>query len=277
MRQVPHSDLSYTYTIIGDGRMARHFAHYLSLLNIPYEQWSRRRDPAFIELPQVLARSKRLLLLISDDAIADFVEQHVKNLHREPALTVIHFSGSLVMPGVVGAHPLMTFADILYDKNTYQHIAWMLDDNQMDFTERFPGLPNASFYIPAQDKAYYHALCVLSGNFTAMLWQKTFAEFARRWQVPNAAVQPYLKQITQNLCTDAKQALTGPLVRGDMQTIARNQAALQGDAFADVYSAFVEAYQASLGEAYQKNQSNQNNQRNETLQSQLLQEENSDV
>jgi predicted short-subunit dehydrogenase-like oxidoreductase (DUF2520 family) len=42
--------------------------------------------------------------------------------------------------------------------------------------------------------------------------------------------------------SDAGRALTGPLARGDEETVAANLASLEGDPFHDVYSAFARAY-----------------------------------
>lgn len=237
MRQVPTEH--YPYTIIGDGRVARHFCHYLTLLQIPYQQWSRRQDPTYNQLPAVLARCQRLLLLIRDDAIVDFIQDYLTDVDY----LVHHFSGSVSIPGVIGAHPLMTFAEQLYEKNTYVEIPWIVDTPHHTLADILPGLPNPSYTIPAADKAYYHALCVLSGNFTSLLWQKATAEFAARWHIPANALHPYLKQITQNLCVNPQAALTGPLVRGDQKTLQRHRQVLAGDVYARVYDAFVSAYQ----------------------------------
>lgn len=242
MRQVPPA-----YTLIGDGRMARHFAHYLTLLEIPFLQWSRRADPHYAQLPAVLQQSQRLLVLIRDDAIAPFIEQHVSAHSVELTL---HFSGVLSLPNVIGAHPLMSFGPDLYPLSHYQTIPFMFDveDHDVAWSDCLPGLPNPTYFIPREDKPLYHALCVLSGNFTIMLWQKAMQEFQRQWQIPSQALQPYLQRICQNLIEDPRNALTGPLSRGDHETVAKNIDALAGDPYHSVYRAFKQAYSASLEE-----------------------------
>jgi 3-methyl-2-oxobutanoate hydroxymethyltransferase len=53
---------------------------------------------------------------------------------------------------------------------------------------------------------------------------------------------PYLRQQAENLMVDYKTALTGPLLRGDHATLARNIGALQGDPFQKIYQSFVDTY-----------------------------------
>jgi predicted short-subunit dehydrogenase-like oxidoreductase (DUF2520 family) len=232
MRQVPS-----TYLVIGSGRVAKHFERYLSLLDLPFKAWSRRHHTVQ-ELRHLAEVCSPILLLISDTAIPEFLSLHPflnsKNL--------VHFSGSLTVEGVQSAHPLMTFAPGVYDLETYKNIPFILSDEGPDLAVLLPGLPNQAYRISEQKRPYYHALCVLSGNFTALLWQKFYKELESRFQLPPEVLHPYLKQVMQNLLTSSQQALTGPLARGDQKTISANLKALENDHFQGIYQAFVEAY-----------------------------------
>lgn len=236
MRQVPALDTD-PIGIVGDGRVARHFLHYLSLLGIPVRAWSRRASAA--GPIEVLTSCRTVLLLIRDAEVVPFVDAWP--VLKEKRL--VHFSGSLVTQAAEGAHPLMTFGHDLYDLPTYRRIAFILDSGGTPFRHLFPGLPNPSFTIPAADRPYYHALCVMAGNFSTMLWLKLFDELQGRFGIPASAAHPYLAQMTANLLADARRALTGPLARGDVETIGANLKALDGDPFRDVYSAFASAYE----------------------------------
>ena len=230
MRQVPE------FGIVGNGRVARHFRHYLQLLGIPVSAWSR--GAAGPSPPEALRSCRTVLLLIRDEAIAPFVGAW-------PGLrtkSLVHFSGSLVTPVAEAAHPLMTFGPDLYDLDSYRAIPFVLDAGGTPFSELLPGLPNPSYAIPAAQRPYYHALCVMAGNFTTVLWQKLFDELETRFDIPASAAHPYLARVAANLATDAGRALTGPLSRRDARTIAANLEALEGDPFQAVYSAFVRAH-----------------------------------
>ncbi len=235
MRQVPALDPA-PLGIVGDGRVARHFHHYLTLLGLGVCEWSRRAPRA--NPAEALASCRTVLLLIQDAEIVPFTDAW-------PCLwdkRLVHFSGSLVTPVAESAHPLMTFGHDLYDLATYRTIPFILDPEGTPFRELLPGLPNPSFTIRAADRPYYHALCVMAGNFSTMLWLKLFEELQGRFGIPVSAAHPYLAQVAANLLLEPDRALTGPLARGDVGTIGANLAALEGDPFRAVYDAFVGAY-----------------------------------
>lgn len=231
MRQVP-------YLIIGDGRLARHFSYYFQALGLPFQQWSRRQDPTTQQLKKLAESSERALLLISDNVIEAFIQQH----NYLQKLLCIHCSGYLTIDAVVGAHPLMTFTPNLYRLNEYQQIPFVIEQSSHTFSDLFPGLPNPAYFIAKSQKALYHSLCVLSGNFTCILWQKLFREFKQQFGFPATIALPYLARICENVATDPEAALTGPLARGDQKTLAANLKALKGDPFQAVYQAFVDCF-----------------------------------
>lgn len=235
MRQVPTFDAA-PIGIIGDGRVARHVLHYLNLLALPSRTWSRRASSA--PPADALGPCRTVLLLIRDNEIERFIDAW-------PALRaqrLVHFSGSLVTPAAEGVHPLMTFGHDLYDLATYRSIPFICDADGTPFEELLPGLPNPSFRIPAADRPYYHALCVMAGNFSTMLWLKLFDELQDRFGIPAAAAHPYLARVAANLAAHGRRTLTGPLARGDAATVDANLKALEGDPFHSVYAAFARAY-----------------------------------
>ena len=236
MRQVPAPPTT-PFGIVGDGRVARHFHHYFDLLGIPVRSWSRRQ-PA-LSPPDALAPCHTVLVLIRDDAIVPFVEAWPDLRSKR----LVHFGGSLVTPVAEAAHPLMTFGPDLYDRAAYCAIPFVLDEGRTPFADLLPGLPNPSFTIPAAQRPYYHALCVMAGNFSTLLWQKLMDELEQRFGIPAGAAHPYLSRVAANVMADAGRALTGPLSRGDAQAIAANLKALEGDPFHAVYSAFVRAHE----------------------------------
>lgn len=232
MRQVPR------YGIIGNGRMARHFTHYLHLLSIPYIQWSRAEQHSNTSLNTLISQCNPIIILISDAVIETFI-------HNYPLLhdkTLVHFSGNLITPLAYSAHPLMTFNHSLYELSCYEKISFIIEKEGLLFDELLPGLANPHFAIPKTLKPLYHSLCVLSNNFTVLLWQKFFSELENTFDIPKHAAHFFLTQTCHNLIANEHTALTGPLTRGDNNTIAANLVALEGDPFQKVYQAFLEAY-----------------------------------
>lgn len=231
MRQVPR------YLLIGNGRVARHFQYYFTQLGLSFNSW--QRSQSLTELQQHILDATHILILISDQQINEFIRLH---LHYTRAY-LIHFSGSLISEKAYGAHPLMTFNPTLYPIEQYPQIPFVIDQDAPDFDVLLPGLSNPHVRLPKEFKAKYHALCVMSGNFSCMLWQKLFSSLEQEFNLPAETAQLYLQQQTKNLLTHPKTALTGPLVRGDLVTIEKNLQALQGDPFKEVYESFVKCYE----------------------------------
>jgi predicted short-subunit dehydrogenase-like oxidoreductase (DUF2520 family) len=250
MGQVPHRAkipaLPGHYGIVGDGRLARHLAHYFTLSGVPFRQWSRRAAEG--RLPEeMLADCTRIIVAISDGAIEPFVrDARARAPEWAAARGWVHCSGALSTDLAWGMHPLSTFAGELFDLATYRHIPFICDREAPDFREVFPALINPAYRLRRADRPRYHALCVLAGNFTTLLWQKLAHDFERDLGLPFDAARPYLAQVAINLARDPDGALTGPLARGDRATIARHRAVLDGDPFRAVYEAFVRATRPDL-------------------------------
>lgn len=237
------------YAIVGGGRLARHFSQYFHLLKIPHTRWARDRWSPFNSLDtadagqrlrETLSAADCVLLLVSDHAITDLLKQY-PFLHDKQ---LIHCSGSLSIPGVAGAHPLMTFADDLYELDVYRSIPFVVESGH-DFSEMFPALPNPHCVIGVEDKARYHAMCVMAGNFAQLMWKGISDRFEEQFEWSAEVLQPYLKQVMENFARAPQSALTGPLVRNDQQTIDRNIHSLDGDPLQDLYLAFVHFYQSN--------------------------------
>ncbi|MGK5086492.1 DUF2520 domain-containing protein [Bdellovibrionota bacterium FG-2] len=242
MRQVP---LFSQFAVLGGGRMARHTAHYLKLLNLPFITWNRTQD--LRALTNCLTNSSHILILVADSAI-DEVALKAKSLLNETEVgekTWVHFSGCLTTPHAIGAHPLSSFSDALFNQERYSQIPFMIETPHK-LADLLPGLPNPEYGIDPKLKPLYHSLCVLSGNFTTILWGKLFGELKDSFGIPPQASLPYLRAIFDNLETNALQdrkiPLTGPLARGDTATINANLTALANDPFEGVYQAFVKLF-----------------------------------
>lgn len=229
-----------TYGIIGDGLIAQHFSHYLTMLNTPFIQWSRKKDS--LSPDKKLAKCNTILMLISDDSIEEFIEKN-SNLTKK---NLIHFSGSLSIEKAIGFHPLMTFSKDLYTLEAYKTIPFIGSKEQREFTKYFPDLKNRYYVINESQKPLYHALCVLSGNLTTLLWQKTVSDFESKLDLPSEVLEPYLTQVFKNIKSDPQKALTGPIKRGDKKTMKSNRRALKSKTWSSIYRLFNRAYQKEL-------------------------------
>lgn len=232
--QATNTTASFSYLLIGSGRVARHLAHYLQLLNINYATWDRSQDPH--ALARKVAAASHILVAISDGALEAFYRQHLAGHEK----IFVHFSGAHHFAGMITAHPLMTFGGDLYDLDFYKKIHFTLTGAD-SLSEALPGLPNLFSVITAQQKSYYHALCVLGGNFVTLLIAKMLAGFAEL-NIPAQASALYLEKVFTNTLTDPQRALTGPLIRKDVETVEANLTALKNDPYLEVYQAFLHTH-----------------------------------
>lgn len=237
------------YGFVGDGRLSRHWRHYYTSLGIPWKLWSRKlarsNGKPGVAAAEALAGCPTILLAVSDDAIAPVMAWLRTEGFADRRF--VHFCGGRSFEGALGAHPLMSFAAALYDPAFYRDIPVFVDhdashpDPGAEFRTLFPRLPNPCFPLKTEDKAYYHALCALAGGFTAVLWRDFFNAMSTRFGAPREALAAYPRRIVENVIASSDGALTGPVARGDNETIHAHLAALDGTALARVYQAFIAA------------------------------------
>jgi 2-dehydropantoate 2-reductase len=232
-RQVPRSH-SNSYLIVGRGRFARHLIHYFQLENIPYHQWHRDMDIELLLLWSL--ECQRILLAITDREIEAFIIRN--SIPRNKAL---HFSGALNSTYADKLHPLMTFTDALYTREEYREIPFIGPKGKSTLAQLIPELKNPFYQILPEQFALYHALCVVSGNGTVVLWQNVMSAFQNTLGLPQEILHPYLERIFQNILENPNQALTGPWVRNDVGTIEKNKNALDKSTLLNVYKALSES------------------------------------
>ena len=233
MRQVPLKKLKSLscYGLVGSGRLAKHLVYYLDLLKLPYVIWSRSSKT---DIYKIFKHCSHILLPITDCEIEPFIKTHQKLLSDK---VCIHFSGALFTRLAIGAHPLMTFTQKLYSEEVYKQIHFVIDSKH-PFEEILSGFPNSHSTILPSQKPKYHALCVMAGNFSTLLWQAFFKEI-KNIGISKSHTLPYLHQTFMNI-THLEDSLTGPLKRKDKQTIHANLEALkESPSLYDIYQSFM--------------------------------------
>ena len=216
-RQVPESKNIEPIAIIGNGKAARHIMHYFDIVGQPFTHWFRankslshspfdknqsRLSRYKLKLQNIFKSSTSLessfsdiqtvLILIPDDQIDSFI---AKNPFLKNKM-LIHFSGSLNSQYAIGCHPLMTFGEQFYSLEKYQKIPFVVDQG-IEFKSIFPLLENPVHEIHSEDKALYHAYCVMAGNFSQMLW-KNIQQGLEQLNLPAELMSAYLQQNTEN-------------------------------------------------------------------------------
>lgn len=193
-----------------------------------------------------LARAREgelVLIALPDDHIAGMAAR----LHREgllaPGAILVHFSGilpaSILLDGAdpslqaLAIHPLQTFADAVIGVGTIPGSPFSVEGSE----ERLPlaeqlvtdmgGIP---FRIASERKPLYHAAACVASNYLVTLVASARQIMAACGFAEEDAfklLSPLLRGTGKNLAAlGPERALTGPIARGDVHTVASHLEAM---------------------------------------------------
>jgi predicted short-subunit dehydrogenase-like oxidoreductase (DUF2520 family) len=230
-------------TIIGKGRVGESLGKRITgitpITGITVEVHSSRQ--VIQSFSSFLSLTSSVFVLASKDAYLSDLIQHLAehNAKELQGALVMHVNGSLgtdiLEPlracgaMIAAAHPFQTFGSV--DPSALNGIGWGVecDDDAWPLTEEFVKLTGGfPFRLPKTDpvsKRRYHAAAVAASNFT-------YAAYDLARGLANEAGIPaeiFLVPIMQRTLDNAAKAmhdgtpfaLTGPLVRGDMDAVQR--------------------------------------------------------
>ena len=157
---------------------------------------------------------------------------------------ILHASGSADPAGLASLrraghpcgtfHPLVALSDSEHAPQTLRG-AWIGvdgDEEARRVSERLAAAVAANvLHIPPGEKARYHAAAVFASNFPTVLMclaEELLRDAGITADVARRALHPLFASAVENLRGGAgASALTGPIVRGDADTIARHLNALR--------------------------------------------------
>ena len=195
-----------------------------------------------LDAAEAARRADLVVIGVPDDVISPVVEVLVDADAITAGTWVAHLSGATPLSALdaargeggrrLGLHPLQTFADV--DSGVARipgcTIAIGADDDEGTFVaERLAeDLGGRPFLLPDEHRATYHAAAVFASNYlvAATGVAELLLEVAG---VPDplSALAPLQQATVANLArVGPGEALTGPSVRGDAGTVARNLEAL---------------------------------------------------
>lgn len=231
--------------ILGAGRMATQFKIALDALQIPYTSWLRSEGN--FTLSAKVKNAKRILLLVPDKFISCIVDEN-EELFKNKIL--IHFSATHRDPRILGFHPLGTFNK--EQKIDFSIVHFHSVHPESLFREALPFLKNNYLQLSEEKTQSYHALCVMAGNFSAILWKAFFKEM-KKLGVSQAAAHSYFEMFAANVARNPDTAVTGPLVRNDVPTLEKNMNSLKDKKeLFEIYKAFVQIFSENKNSEYLK-------------------------
>ena len=197
-----------------------------------------------LDLEELVVQSRQIFLTVPDSAIAGLAEQiaglPVNGRHK----VLIHTSGALPAREMAAAylrgyallslHPLQSFADLeLAVKNLPgSYLALEGDEEALVYGEKIGELLGGKLLrLASQEKVFYHLAGVMASNYWVTL-VGVAGKLMERAGIPEEegikALRPIMQGTLHNLLhLSPAQALTGPIARGDCETVIRHQEALQ--------------------------------------------------
>ena len=242
--------------IIGAGRVGAGLA--LALTRVGREVRLISRQPVRIPAPLSLKIApdgpdaewvsglEVLFLAVPDDRIHPVAQQLWGTRSIGPGQTVLHCSGvlgqealSALVPtrAALGSlHPLQTISDPEVAPERFKG-AWAAVEGNPAAMEAAEDIARSlgmkPFRITAKQKILYHAGAVFASNYLVVveaIAQRLLRHAGLSDEEAWAALSPLVRgTITNLLAADPRSALTGPVVRGDTDTILRHLGALTID------------------------------------------------
>ncbi len=174
-----------------------------------------------------------VLLTVSDGAIASVSQAIAQKGGFRPGQVVLHTSGACPAAELQGVseplafHPLQSLASREQELLPGTYFALEGSAKACQAGERLAAaLQGKSFRIKAEDKALYHAgACVVSNYLVSLLrlaekiYQQIGLEQSELWRAITPLFLGTWDNIKQKGC---REALTGPVSRGDWQTVANH-------------------------------------------------------
>ena len=250
--------------IIGAGRVGTTMGKYITIHGGKVQGfYSRTTDTAreaaqfcntdyFKDLDSLIEVSDTLFITTTDGAIKDVWDCiATKNVKGK---VICHFSGSLSSDifsnkestgaFVCSVHPIYAFSNKF---TAYQNLTEALFTVEGDakalecMQEVFKLLPNQVVQIPTETKAKYHAAAsVASNQVTGLVWMavELLKESGITEETAYQMLEPLVKNSVSTIFSQGcKEALTGPIERGDCETVQKHLNVLENPLWNQAYRA----------------------------------------
>lgn len=197
----------------------------------------------FSSITDLLCNSSMVWITVSDDALERVTEEiaqldiashvkafvHTSGVHSSKILQPIKDAGF----ATYCAHPLMAFADAKESAAQLNDVYFSVERSTDRYlTDFFEKTGNQTLQIDAAKKELYHCAAVVLSNYLVTLLNLSYELFAETGMSKadiKKATAPLLQSTLKNIVDheEMKDALTGPIKRGDKTTIMKHLKALE--------------------------------------------------
>ncbi len=189
--------------------------------------------------------SDLVLLAVPDDALAEVAGCLLNEKRLRVDTVLVHFSGihcadilldqaGPAEAGVLSIHPLQTFADPQRGYEALPGTPCAIEGHPhlMDLAGRIvDALGGIPFHLSSDHKTLYHAAACITSNYLVTLVataEKLLAGCGFSGEEARRLLGPLLQTTARNVAeVGPAEALTGPIARGDTQTVDKHLQALQ--------------------------------------------------
>lgn len=249
-----------SFAIIGCGRLGRALAQYLPRAGYPTAGFASRhlasaRKAAFLadaeiftDIPEEISRKAELVFITTPDGQIETVcRQLAEHQGFKPGAVVLHCSGahpSTILASArkceatIGSlHPLQSFAGDRHVENPFKDIIFSVEGDTVavEVAEKVASDLAAArcLKIETRTKTLYHASAVVASNYLVTLLNLAFrlagAAGITEADAP-AMLYPLINGTLKNVeAKGIRPSLTGPIARGDDETIARHLTAITNE------------------------------------------------
>lgn len=199
------------------------------------------------------------LIAVPDDKIKETCLQLIKHVKPNNNSIIIHCSGSLSSETladarhkgylVASAHPIRSFADPQISVDKYEGTYCAIEGDEKAVTtinSLFSTIGSITFKIDSSKKSLYHAALVIASNYLVGLSEaaiKSLNEAGIDNEKAINIVLDLMQGTLHNLFStrSPKDSLTGPIKRGDIETIKGHTKAIEDPAVLNLYKALGKA------------------------------------
>lgn len=207
----------------------------------------------YYELAGIVRDSDVIFLTVPDGAVAEVYES-IKEMGID-GKCICHCSGAMsaeeTFPDIseYGAsgysiHPLFPISSKYESFKELQSAFFCIEGSEEhlgDWEKLFARLGNDIRVIPGSMKSEYHAACAISSNLVCALAAKSISLMEKCGFSENEALRAFKPLIMSNikriLAVGPQEALTGPVERNDVETVAKHIQCMDNDTDRDMYKA----------------------------------------
>lgn len=243
-------------SFIGAGKVATALGLYFKEKNFEVAGYiSRNKDSAklataitrtdtYTDLKKLLKNSSIIWITTPDDQIELIANQiasmpasidnpklivHASGVHTADILNVAKEAGY----HTAAAHPLLAFGNVMESAVMLSNTWFAVEEEEIKISKILHICGNKTFKLDNEKKVLYHAAACMLSNYMVTLLdasQKIFELAGLPADYIASATQPLLESVVKNINGQLpKDALTGPIKRGDIATVKLHLEKLQNE------------------------------------------------